>query len=508
MTKTKSFGLAAVVAALGFSAACNSDYTPVEITYTSVAVTSFSIAKDDSILAGLDTVFFSIDLQRAQIFNADSLPFGTRTDKLVPKMTTLEGASEARFIMTRPGKPDSISDYLTNPNDSIDFSNGPVSLFMKSPDGKVERTYTVKVNVHRQKADSLAWGRVAYRDLPGDFAIPQRQHTTATADAVYCLTADAAGAFCIATAADPSADEWHTVNPAFGFTPDVDSFTAAADGTLYILSTAGQLYSSADSGSAWTECAGIAMRHIYGAYADGIVGACDDNGSWRFKSYPASVDIAIPADMPVSGTSPAVNFSFPMSQSEQMVFIGGRKAFGGLTNTAWGFDGRNLMPLSAISPIPALEGMVLFPYFTFRTSALWVTTKYTTLFALGGKDAGGIANRNVYISTDYGVTWRKGDSLLQLPSYIPTSVRAQAVVFPVRYPLSRSGASLWKEMPVEELRVPAALMSPGISTMATRPVEDWDCPFIYLFGGEKAGGLCHDTVWRGVINRMTYKPIQ
>ena len=161
MTKTKSFGLAAVIAALGFSAACNSDYTPVEITYTSVAVTSFSIAKDDSILAGLDTVFFSIDLQRAQIFNADSLPFGTRTDKLVPKMTTLEGASEARFIMTRPGKPDSISDYLTNPNDSIDFSNGPVSLFMKSPDGKVERTYTVKVNVHRQKADSLDCGLLA-----------------------------------------------------------------------------------------------------------------------------------------------------------------------------------------------------------------------------------------------------------------------------------------------------------------------------------------------------------
>ena len=77
---------------------------PVEITYTSVAVTSFSIAKDDSILAGLDTVFFS-NLQRAQIFNADSLPFGTRTDKLVPKMTTLEGASEARFIMTRPESP-------------------------------------------------------------------------------------------------------------------------------------------------------------------------------------------------------------------------------------------------------------------------------------------------------------------------------------------------------------------------------------------------------------------
>ena len=48
----------------------------------------------------------------------------------------------------------------------------------------------MKVNVHRQKADSLAWGRVAYRDLPGDFCDTAAPDTAATADAVYCLTAD------------------------------------------------------------------------------------------------------------------------------------------------------------------------------------------------------------------------------------------------------------------------------------------------------------------------------
>jgi len=507
MTKTNRFGLAAIVAALGLSAACNSDYTPVEITYTSVAVTSFSLAEDENVLVGLDTVFFSIDLQNAQIFNADSLPFGTRIDKLVPKLTTLEGASEARFIMTRPGLPDSISDYLTNPNDSIDFSNGPVSLFMRSPDGKVERTYTVKVNVHQQKSDSLAWGRVAYRNLPGELAAPVRQHTTATAEAVYCLTVDASGLYCLASAHDPSAEEWTNVKPSFGFTPDIDSFTAAADGSLYILATDGILYTSSD-GIAWTECAGISsMSHIYGAYGGGIVGACHDGEAWRLKSYPAAIDVAIPAEMPVGGTSPSVSFSFPMSASEQLVFIGGRRADGHLSNASWGFDGSNLVALSTRTPVPALEDMVLLPYFTFRTSTQWVTTTHAALFAFGGKDATGLPNRSVYVSTDYGVTWRKGDSLVQLPSYIPAPVGAQAVVFPERYEARSGVLPLWTEMSAETLQVPRTSL-PAISTMATRPVDNWDCPFIYLFGGEKADGTCYDTIWRGVINRLTYKPIQ
>ncbi len=199
----------------------------------------------------------------------------------------------------------------------------------------------------------------------------------------------------------------------------------------------------------------------------------------------------------------------PMSQSEQMVFIGGRKAFGGLTNTAWGFDGYNLMPLSTISPIPALEGMVLFPHISFRDPPHCVglprNARHSS--ALGGKDAAALPTATYISPPNYGVTWRKGDSLLQLPSYMPTSVRAQAVVFPVRYPLSRSERRCGKKCLSKSyafLRLSCRL---GYRPKALR-VSKTGTAVHLSFPEERKRGLCHDTVWRGVINRMTYKPIQ
>ena len=65
---------------LGLFPACNSDDQNevwIELAYNNLSVTSFKLNQDDSVLAHLDTVFFSIDLTNARIFNADSLPKGT-----------------------------------------------------------------------------------------------------------------------------------------------------------------------------------------------------------------------------------------------------------------------------------------------------------------------------------------------------------------------------------------------------------------------------------------------
>ena len=78
--KTQKIYFFLCIAALFLSGiSCNST-DDEEITYTiseSVRVTSFSLAANDSVLANLDTVFFTIDLNGGQIFNADSLPVGT-----------------------------------------------------------------------------------------------------------------------------------------------------------------------------------------------------------------------------------------------------------------------------------------------------------------------------------------------------------------------------------------------------------------------------------------------
>ena len=72
-----------------FVAGCNDDESSSftsEGDFGNCSVTSFSINKNDKVLTGLDSVFFSIDLVNARIFNADSLPKGTDVSKLVIKI--------------------------------------------------------------------------------------------------------------------------------------------------------------------------------------------------------------------------------------------------------------------------------------------------------------------------------------------------------------------------------------------------------------------------------------
>ncbi|MDE7409414.1 MAG: hypothetical protein K2N09_05265, partial [Muribaculaceae bacterium] len=60
---------------------------------SSVAVTKFSLKSKKGSNVKLDSVFFSIDLNRGVIFNADSLPVGTDVTKLVPVIGYVTSAS-------------------------------------------------------------------------------------------------------------------------------------------------------------------------------------------------------------------------------------------------------------------------------------------------------------------------------------------------------------------------------------------------------------------------------
>lgn len=129
---------------------CNEDSNDgeSEVIYGSTQVKSFKLKADAKVLSGLDSVFFSIDLVNARIFNADSLPYGTKTDKLVLQITT-DACSKVELNVPRKNAADTVINYLTNSTDSIDFTNGPVRLHLVSFDGKSERDYTINVNVHK-----------------------------------------------------------------------------------------------------------------------------------------------------------------------------------------------------------------------------------------------------------------------------------------------------------------------------------------------------------------------
>ena len=149
--------------------------------------------------------------------------------------------------------------------------------------------------------------------------------------------------------------------------------------------------------------------------------------------------------------------------------------------------------------------MTLVPYYTFDTDTLtWNTSNFPTLLAMFGRNESGLVERTVYISRDQGMHWKKGDQSLQLPEYIPSMDKAQAfVVTETMHSRSLGG---WETMPNPTLPRWWTIEMPYQSRAIT-PITEWETPFIYLFGGEDDANRTTLFMWRGVINRLTFKPI-
>lgn len=145
-----------------------------QITYTSeTSITGFSLGtlnidrmgKDQN---GEDSAYvdtlncsdypFTINQLTREIENKDSLPYGTHIDKVITSITYDAGA-----LAYRPKGAN--TDTLWTSTDSIDFSGDtykmstitPIEFKVYAYSGAIGQAYKVKVNVHQQIPDTIAW---------------------------------------------------------------------------------------------------------------------------------------------------------------------------------------------------------------------------------------------------------------------------------------------------------------------------------------------------------------
>ena len=276
MSKLSAFCMIICTAGLGF-VSCNSKSEDLDYTLPSSAlVKSFSLSANDSVLDNLDKVFFSIDLTNGNIFNADSMPYGTKINKLIPVITT-GGASAVELVVPRPGQSDTTYNYVTNPNDTIDFSNGIVKLKIQSIDELVTMEYNIKVNVHQVKSDSLSWGDMAYTELPTNLNRVDAQHSLKFKGNIYCLTTDG-DSYCLSVTDNPATKTWSDMTVDFGFKADVESFRASSS-ALFILDENGALYKSDDEGATRTST-GKTFTCLIGGYGEEVLGTVKTGDVW------------------------------------------------------------------------------------------------------------------------------------------------------------------------------------------------------------------------------------
>ncbi len=456
----------------------------------SVRVTAFSLAEDDSVLAHLDTVFFTIDLNRGLIYNADSLPKGTDVSALVANIK-FDGVSKAVLRVEKENPEENYSfNYLANPSDTIDFT-GKVSLEVTSGSGLSVKNYSLKVNVHKLVPDSLYWSApFAVRALPcGKDITVEAQKSIYYKGMVYSWIS-AEGTTTLYTAENPYATNWNEQALSLSFTPNLNSIQATNE-ALYMLSTEGELYRSED-GVAWS-ATGSSFYSLQGAWKSLLVGVILDNGVYKHDYYPRPegyTPVAVADNFPITGSSSMVTFvsSYDLD-NPQSIMVGGRTQHNVLTGATWGYDGEAWAELSG--SVQPCEGALLFPYFAFSTNEYWETTEYSAWMVIGGRGEDGL-NNSVYLSINNGNTWEANPALLVMPAYIKPRAFASVMVVESDYVAQPKG---WKMMPA----------TPRMQQV-TR-ANDYKIPSIYVFGGENASGKIYNEIWRGTIGRLTYPPI-
>ncbi|MBE6306660.1 MAG: hypothetical protein E7084_03300 [Bacteroidales bacterium] len=451
----------------------------------SVRISAFSLKSDSTVLDNLNTVFFTIDLEKGLIYNADSLPRETDISALKINITT-ENASAINLTTI-----DSTYNYLDNENKAINF-NFPITAEVVSRSGNFKKQYQIKVNVHRLNPDQLYWGGMQYSRLPGEGTLTE-QRTVKCNDLIYCfMTRD--NNHYMATTANPGED-WDITTLSLPFEPNWQSMRT--DGTiLCILDTDNKLYTSAN-GVDWenTETNCTAIMGILNGEALILT---NDGTHYYHDKYPRPEGFTprqVAQDFPISGFSDMLTYNSPWLSSPQGMIVGGRTSSGELTGAMWGYDGNAWAKLN--NTITPREGAAFFSYVTFFVDDNWVTTEMPTWFVIGGIDNKG-ALRDVWTSNNYGINWTSGGENLFVPGYIVSRGYASVVI--CDEPIN-STFSTWHS--IDMMPLPQ-----GYRCLPMRSVADENkVPYIYMFGGKAVGVNHYDQVWRATINRLRFEPI-
>lgn len=166
--KRKFFAFILLLSAGLSLSSCLSSDDDTNIEYThDTAITAFSLGtmnryylgktsdgtKDSTYattIAGSNYKFY-IDQTAGKIYNADSLPVGTKISAALASITAKQ-SSPLLWVLKGKDNKDSLAYYSSS--DSVDFSK-PKEIRVYNNDYSAYRTYTITVNVHKEGPDSL-----------------------------------------------------------------------------------------------------------------------------------------------------------------------------------------------------------------------------------------------------------------------------------------------------------------------------------------------------------------
>ena len=343
---------------------------------------------------------FSINQATGEVYNADSLPFATKVDKVTFSM----GLSGYAKIYV-----DSLAAFdAFLSTDSIDFTS-PRIVRITSTDGEYYKDYTISVNVHQVEPEKMVWNK--YPSLGPSFA-PLR---ALDIDNRMCLFGKDKenGQLMLATTELQDAPSW-TQTEIAGLPGTADLATVQSfGGALYVVAADG-IYTSAN-GAEWSLSYGAT-----GIVA--IVGVSDDDGNDGMMWVATADNLLSTTDGANYESAGALPYGFPLYGVSVASYKLNHNS-GIVRYVAVGYDNEDMEGKATVWSRLSTEDVwvkyenVNKPFQCPSLKGLTVLRYDDFLYAFGG--AGTAQGEEVdafsafYISRDNGITWKAPDDFYQ-----------------------------------------------------------------------------------------------
>ena len=379
--------------------ACKSGTSTSDADRSVARLKAFYFAKNDS-FPGLAKAVFTIEERNdtGLVWNKDSMLYGTRIDSVVPRFTFAATPSAAYLTMR-----DSI--YVLTGYDTLDFTQTPIYLTIRSMDKTNTKIYKMNITVHQADPDLYTWEQLS-PGVVGGYDCDQRVIELGS-DFVMLIS----NGFALRAYRSADGTSWTDLGAMNGLPAGTRVRQIISDGSRLYYAQDSTVYTSTDA-TTWTgNNVHYAVQTMLLYWNDQAwVLVTNENGQYEL-AYTDGSSITLTGllpgkDFPVSDFGTVCFLS--SSLRERAMIIGGFAEDGASLNSRWN--------LEYSTHIKEHNGYRLQDFSQDHSAFSGVTGISVVYYNNQLMLFGGVDNkmtylgRDIFVSSDEGLTWTAADT--------------------------------------------------------------------------------------------------